>query len=562
MIRRRLGAIIAIILVAGCLDSSLPQPGTRAAAILHLQDGNLAAARSDLDALLAESPNDESLHLLAGLTAFGETIAQFNFILTVVLAALEDADVVADLADSEKLNPLGSVADENTFIQTLVRDTIEFLSDPLDRAVRHLGMVRSADTSVRLDDYRVQFWAADFFDLSGQWDRTDAAILQSLLAPAAAALNVIGAHDLDLDVYYVIHKVIGPGELDTPGIGNLLVNLLNDQRYGDLLGFVDGGRQRVDLARQQLATGSHRFIQAVEQGLARENNDETIFQIVDDRDEILLRLDNRIRMNSDGNFDLSFRIVDDASFQTFEVQVTDGWLNSAARMADNLDAPAGSGPRLQIVDSMQILLPLVIATLDHVEVSETVDGIINLLGDDPEGAADLVSEFVPAGIELDPGAWMQNGVPLRGMLPAWRDDLDDGQNNFLFEWECTGFYAPTATEPPGSSASWPGGLDCPEPGEAGFEHEPDSAFDLVDSDHFTDPVFFDFAVDSALADGKKTAWPVVGFSDPTLGGLLYLDGNVLVEADPIPPVGAAPASNRTINAWLAELESLVSSFLD
>lgn len=542
---RRLTAFSLILALVGCETPTPPTP--RDEALELLRQNRYTEAAAILEPLVAADPTDQELRLAAGLAAFGETLDLINFITTLVLAFVGDLDVIADV--------MPEAANENDYIVTLLRNVVDYLRRPADRATDHLAAVRDADTRLDMGRFTMRFWQVEFFDFSGTWTAADAAILNTFLAPLAALGDILAAHDIDLDAYYLVHRVLGDDPPDgVPGYVNIVVELLNAPEYPNFLGLREGGEATLRDARRRLQAGSAALRGAVE---AIEAGRSGIFTWKS-RPKPSIVLEDRVRMDANGILDLSFRLRDDTAFGSVALPVPASWLDASDRIAANL---TGEGAPLDLVgDLLPPLAAPLVGLLPHLPLPEGVRALVRPLASDPDVLVSLAGQFVPDGLALDPGAWLASGVPLRNFLPVWRRDRTDWTNAFLFEWECPVFFAPNATDPIGTTGSFPaGGLTCPEPTDEGMAGRPEADFALTDAPHFADPLFADYGIEAMAADGRATAWPLLPFADPSLGGLILTDEAVLFPgADAT--AGWAPADRRSLNAWIADLEAKVNLF--
>ncbi len=533
-------ALALALALAGC-SSSTPAPTPREQALELLRQNRYEEAAAILEPLVAAAPADQELHLAAGLAAFGETLDLVNFLTTLVLAFVGDLEAIADV--------MPEAANENDYILSLVRNVIEYLRAPAVRATDHLAKVSDPAVRLPMGRFTMRFWQVEFFDFSGTWTGADAAVLNVFLAPLAVLGDLLSAHDLDFDAYYLIHRVIGNDPPDgVRGYVNIAVELLNAPEYPNFLGLREGGVERMAAALARMRVAAAAFRGAVE---AIEAGGGGVFTWRA-RPRPALVLADRVRMDAEDILDINFRLDNEASFRSLALPVPESWPTSLDALAANL---AGDGAPLSLVsDLLPPLVAPLVGVLPHLPLPSNVQAIIRGLASDPDVLVALAGEFVPAGLALDPGTWLAAGVPLRALLPVWRGDLPEGRNSFLLEWECPAFFAPDATDPIGSTGSFPGdGIDCPAHDDEGFVSYPTAHFELVDAVHFTDPLFAARGIDPIAADGRTTGWPVLPFADPSLGGLIVTEDAVLF-SDEDPAVGWRPADRRSLNAWLADLE--------
>lgn len=557
-------AVVAasMLVVGSCGGDDTLEP--REAALAALMDNDYVGAEAQLDALLAVSPSDEALHLAAALAALGQSVDQLNYVIGLIFSADTDLEAIADLSSEKPGWTTVGVDDENTFILGLLREILDTFAAPLDRALTHLAAVQSPATRLHLEQMELLFLQYPFVDLSGVWDAADARVLEAVLGPIAALLHVIRAHDLNLDVYLAVHNLLGPeGFPDLPGLGNLIVQLLESPGYTEFLRIDQADRDgdgdadgpvALALAQARAQRGFAAFAEALAALAARTGDDSGVFTLRQDDGETYLALIDRVRLDGEGNFDFSGV----GTYATFEVQVTDAWRAAAANWAANL---AGNQVRLGLsADVWHLLLPPLLAIVSHLDLGETVDAVLELVGASPDAAVSLIESFVPDALELDPAAWFAAGVGLRPLIPLYRTDLELRANNFLFEWECPGFFAPTATDPVGSTGAWPAGrLTCPDKDDEDLAAMDPEVFALSDAAHFGSVTHAAVGVAEIAADGVAHPWPVIPWSDPSIGGLLYVDARAVIKADPKPAAGAMLADNRSLNAFIAAIADNVGS---
>lgn len=522
-------------------------------AVDYIEKNRYQEAAAVLDELLADKPDDQTLHYLAGIAAFGESVDQINFVTTLILAIVfGDFDAIQG-----GLKP-GAGKTENDFALALIDHIVEYLREPATRAADHLDRVRDANVRLKFDDFQLRFWQTDFVELSGVWDAADAAFLQASIEPLAAGLDIAAAHNLHTDVQLAIARIGGPTPAaGIPGYANIAVQLLNSAEYPDFLNLNPGGDVFMDGARQRWGRFATRWLEFIALAEARPKNASGIFQVVNDGGKRLLRLEDRVRMSPDSYFDLSFRLVTDSTFQTFDLQMPESFALALAGIADNM-AELGGGPRLTLATHvLPLAVPVALALLNHISLSSTIESALSFIGKNPDAAVDVIADFIPAGLELDPAAWFASGYGLRRFLPAHRSDLAAGDNNFLLEWECPAFFSAATA---GTTGAFPGGLACPDGEDEDFENVPEDDFALVDSGHFDGAAFAAVGIEPIAADGLATGWPILAFGDPSWAGMLYFDGSETIEFDP-PASGMRLADNRTFNAWIAVLSDIVGSFL-
>ena len=538
---------ISLLWLTSCATEATPLTARQQAETL-LQQGRYIEANAIVEKLLLDSPDDQQLHLLAGLAAFGEMADQINFVTTLVFAILDDLSAIADVSADDGYSR-ESIANENEFVLNLITSLVEYLREPVNRAVEHLAQVTDPDTSVDLPDFKVRFWQVDMFDMSGTWTAADAQILGGLLAPVAGSLDVLAAHDFNTDAYYAVHRFLGTQfkAEERPEYLNVAVNLLASEEYPNFLKLrSDQGAAMMELARLQFERTGAMFVQGIALAQDAAKPDTAIFAVYEDEDGTVLELRDRVLMTEDGVLDINFRHTADTSYQTMSFRVTQGWLDAATKFRDAMQADAGAAPRFTLRDD--ILPPvaaLVLGILPHLNLSSTVRGAVELLGDDPDSAVAVVADFIPEGLSLDLRTWLGSGVGLRAIVPAYRTDLGEFENNFLLEWECPAEFAPTATAPVGSTASMPLRLVCDE--EAA----------MLDRGHFYDQAFTDASVESIDDDDLAVALPLIAFGDASLGGLIWIDGQAL-ELD---GESNAPANNRTLNAYIATVYEQIADLL-
>ena len=537
----------ATLWLTACASDPTPLTAREQAEAL-LQQGRYIEANAIVEKLLVDNPEDQQLHLLAGLGAFGEMVDQANFVTTLVFAILDDLSAIADVSEDDGYTR-ESITNENEFILSLITRLVEYLREPMNRAVIHFAQVTDPSASVSLPNFKVRFWQVDMFEMSGTWTAADAQILGGLIAPVAGTLDILAAHDFNTDAYYAVHRLLGTQfKAETrPEYLNVAVNLLASEEYPNFLKLrTDQGAEMMELARLQFERTGSMFVDGIAMAQAAGTPDTAIFAVYEDEDGTVLELRDRVLMTEDGVLDINFRHTANTSYQTMSFRVTQSWLDAAAGFRDAMQSSAGSAARFTLRDD--ILPPvaaLVLGILPHLNLSDTVRGAVELLGDDPDSAVSVVADFIPEGLSLDIRTWLGSGVGLRALVPAYRTDLGEFNNNFLLEWECPVEFAPTMTAPVGSTLGMPERLVCDE----------DAAY--ADTGHFYAQAFTTVGIASIADDDLTMALPVIPFGDPSLGGLIWIDGEAL-ELD---GESNAPANNRTLNAYIATVYEQIADLL-
>ncbi len=539
---------------SGCETTENPLT-TRQQIELELQNNNYTEALSLAEAELAKKDSSE-MHLLAGLASFGVFIDQMNFVTTLVFALVGDLDVIADVQDDD-ISTAASVVDENAFLIDLFQNLMHYLATPVAQSVEHLLQV-SADSQTEIKDFQVRFWQVDFADFSGTWLQKDAHILAGLLGPIASGFLYLESIDLGFDAYYAVHRIIGRDSASAaPEYTNLVVNLLEAPDYPNFLKLTSTSAPLLKQAHSILRDSSAAFAKH-----AASDSQKGIFELYEEDDVRFLALVNRVRMDKDGVFDLSFRVRDDTDFGTLQIPLPDSWINAAKDIVEHLDGQAGNQPMLTIEKhALPPLVSVALGLVRHIELTDTISSALDVVGDNPDLAIQVVDDFLPDGLYFDAESWLLGQGKPRDAIPLYRTDLSERQNNFLFSWECDKLFVPTVTDPVGSTGIFPGGLGCASKKDEGFEALPSSTFKIKDSAHFASVTYTTNGIATIAKDGYETSWPIVPFEDASWGGLIYLDAKI-VDASPDEPSGIHKANNRTFNAWLGALYDDIGGLLD
>lgn len=550
---RSLHIVVFFLILPACTPGT-PEKTPMDLALEALTRNDFSRAASELEALLEKDPENEVIHLALGIASLGQFLNRLDWIITLALSFSQDLQALA----YRRIAPQGSVTNENDYLLGLIEDALRLFVEPLKKAVLHFDRVRSPDTTLKLDRFYLYFLTDSFLDLSGEFRRSDAAFFEGLGALILFPLQLLYAHDLRFDVYLLVHKVLAEGALESsPKLTNLIVSLLNAPDYPHFLELKDvdqnqngipDGQEMIRELRDLLVRAFSRFAQL--STWATENPGIVRYKESSEGERFLL-LEKRVRMDEEGVF--SFEATR-GSFQTLAIPLATTALDAYARLAANLEKGENAPRFLSLYgDLFPIILPWVLAVTSHLN-SPTLKTLLNLLGNSPDGIISVLKGFLPDLLYFDFSSYFTSPQGIRQWIPYYRSDLSSNENNFLFEWECPGFFAPSPTAPLGSTASFPGGqLTCPDKEDPSFKGRyPEGQFHLVDTSHFSAPEFSGRIPSPINPDGILSPFPYIPFPDPTFSGVLYLEAQPLFRL-PIDsePQGVNPAGLRGLNAYIA-----------
>lgn len=495
--------------------------------------------------------------------------AHFGLALAEVLTLADTLNYVADVVDRSglSLDPAAVDDDESRYLIQLVSDAIERLRAKFAAADTSLAIAVEADTLLfRLSDLSLSFGAAGdaTIELSGEWDRADALLLQAFVRTLLGLLNAAASVDIEFDFprAYAYYAASGFDAGRLSHLMGLATYILNDPSHPNFLGAKTAtGTEAMDASRRAFASAF-----ALADAALVEAAEET-----DPQDDDLLRFSGAPGFLGDDPCEQRLAGTENLQrFSLFGVDFGDGRTHPAGtaqlrcllrKLAGNLDASAPSP--IQVLTDLLPVVDALVAALSRADARLTFGLPV------PEGLLeDVAGALLGDSLALDPGRPFRpgaDGAPfnLRQALPRWTS-AGCGQNGkcrdaFLLEMECASAAVTSTSYPVAITFDFDGpGAMLPICRRDWFLEE-----NVVDSAHFGGDL---------EADGMVGLLPYVAWGDPSLHGLVILDLDALADAyrdsdadedrEIVAGIAALPATSRqgpanalALNAWLAALSS-------
>lgn len=527
------------------------------------QNRYFEAYDSFADARELDESNEEARFGQA-LSRTGELVDNVQALVGLALVVVQDLPIRGDL-------PSLSYVDENEYIVGLIEDVLNIFVDPAVEIMQICEELQdSPGFKFNIEQFEISVFSYPMLRLSGEWDRADVMALQAGVGMFAALFNIVTGYSLSMDLYDIYDMALVMFDQDTfntPNVLNLVAQLLTDEQYPNFLGLDeddengDGVADGIERHRRAADYLQRAFtsIVAVPQLIAAETDDQS--------DDIFVS-SNALSSWATSRIGLAGRLVlrdgkliilTEGEYGDIFVGLGDLGLAAIANMADNLggDAAEDGHVRIKIEDVLEVLVEVAISLLPYIDlgsISDVIEPYTAMLND-PSTLVSLVSGFIPADIELDLGDFLRDPAGLNAILPPVRSDLDPDVKSLLLEFECMQ-WIPAYAEI-GSIDYLPNGSAfCPRYDEDEDVGYTEDDFALTDEVHFSDDFYTDLGIASMVEDGFTSIMPIIPFRDPTLAGLIWIDGT---DMDIASSTGMEPASNLTLNALIARA---VGQFLD
>lgn len=456
-----------------------------------------------------------------------------------LFAMYHDA-VLASFRSSGDSPSMGAIRDENEFFHAYISGSLAGILTLLEETERDLAVAaQSPDPLLTLDRYSLKIGGREMADLGGTWRSADVKIFSALVSLFTNAFRLVLSQDLKTDyvglLAYANQTVLraldeareGENTTGTAGLLNLVAYLLTRPEYPNFLGSstsdLDGNGvpdgfemvERIGLSIQTSLTDFGDALRDLSLAEASDTPRPFAFSAL-----------------SEGSLDGTLTFGSD--LKHFSVRTTPGFESSLETLLSHL---GGHNPaQLSVRDHLAPLLAFA--------ASAALQSGLIPLGDAPPALDTSLLESLIRGalatdVALDLKTFFSRPISIQLWLPPARSDLEPEENNFLFEWECPSITTVGAVI--GTTSAFPGkgDLTC------------GSGVEIIDADHFTDPIFGVFGVSSVPADGISSGFPYVPFPDATLAGLLYLDSGS----------GMEPATSATLNTLIAQVGGLVAPLL-
>jgi len=470
----------AVDTAADTADAELPPPPDISALLeearFWLSHGEPKMALDLFEEALELSPDDPEAIFGAGLSQYIHA-AEFLAMVSNMPAQFLGYVSGDGIRDPESMNEAMAAQVAGVFAD---------LNERFSRAEAHLARIDDPAFEWTIDRAPLYYVARPMLMYRGRFDTGDVALIRAVNGLCWWVTALLGAQDLETDFSYamVIAQKVQGGGVDPIVILEAAAYLLgtspqfldiNDEN-GETL-FLEGAEVMHDV-------GMH-ILDAVAWLEAEEPSEQDVTRLEWDQGERIIVLHNRVVL--DGY---------DGAEEPLRVRMSDDILDATAELVAALENPGtvvpfSKGPGLQlatilglaaklgIVDQMGISLPV---DITHLEIEQILT---------------LLVGFFPDVLGFDWAGFQQHPAGLRVLLPLLKDP--DDPDSWLLSWECPddlwhdGF------------PSGPGGLLCGDK-------------ELVDSAHFTETAW---AMDP---NDHLTKLPYMVWEDPTIGGLVYVDG--------------------------------------
>ncbi len=470
----------AVDTAADTADAELPPPPDISALLeearFWLSHGEPKMALDLFEEALELSPDDPEAIFGAGLSQYIHA-AEFLAMVSNMPAQFLGYVSGDGIRDPESMNEAMAAQVAGVFAD---------LNERFSRAEAHLARIDDPAFEWTIDRAPLYYVARPMLMYRGRFDTGDVALIRAVNGLCWWVTALLGAQDLETDFSYamVIAQKVQGGGVDPIVILEAAAYLLgtspqfldiNDEN-GETL-FLEGAEVMHDV-------GMH-ILDAVAWLEAEEPSEQDVTRLEWDQGERIIVLHNRVVL--DGY---------DGAEEPLRVRMSDDILDATAELVAALENPGtvvpfSKGPGLQlatilglaaklgIVDQMGISLPV---DITHLEIEQILT---------------LLVGFFPDVLGFDWAGFQQHPAGLRVLLPLLKDP--DDPDSWLLSWECPddlwhdGF------------PSGPGGLLCGDK-------------ELVDWAHFTER---GWAMDP---NDHLTKLPYLVWEDPTIGGLVYVDG--------------------------------------
>jgi len=376
--------------------------------------------------------------------------------------------------------------------------------------------------------------------LKGRFALADVYMMNASLKLLESILEILHQLDVSGDLFDLVNIIMAPGgsgrdNLSLPTLLPMIVDVLNsDERF---LSYQDGPVTAGAAMKGMWRDGLNMALKATDlleaEGCVGEEDLQPKDRVFFCFDHI--RYGKQIRLHLFKPDTASEE--PDAETEIFLTVLPFEDKQAVADLRDNLTQ---GGTPLSLEDSL--LKPF--ATAFAVANAFGILEVMNLdlgLGEaaTPTVIASVVSGLLPKGMALDFGAFFDNPLSIRQILPAWTSDRPTGENTLLVEWECPDELTSGVIGFPNGK----GDLLC----EADSEEN-----GLTDSAHFVG------TASEQPADGMALGSPYFVWQDPAMGGLLYVDEDKLGISD---QEGYQPATQKSMNLLLGTIIQKVMGFL-
>jgi len=492
----------------------------------------------------------------------------------------------SDLGTETKFS--SSAEDENLFVRDVVVDLVTDLHDKFaDIDTNLMILIGTPGSQFRIDTLPVYLTSATTptLDMSKEWDRADAALLDGLTQGILGLLNFILSIDLKanyLGTYDYLSNDIGMDNLNAATIMNILVYILNDKNYPNFLGL------EPEQGYDKLRESGINFSTAIQMLMY-----SFYFMSIEDdqgtgQDDDIIKYENTTKLS----FEERFSAKDNDSCKALEGMTEEEKDSATAKYIFNfiLDKNGKRKPmEMESTPRGACLFQRLKESFDYTDgkdtkiwlMSDLVPMLLDMIGDSvslPSGIDNnTITSILGDPIAFEFGAFFENPVGLRTLFPAWDVDKSPEDNYFILEKEChldgDDYYGPATNETSAISQS----RLVTEATDPRYYRAVNNLFCLSKSG--SDPVITDMKHFSTTyvnfstlkeipEDGFQAIGPYISFQDASFNGMLWLnmsdtdhfvDYNKMKNADLV-GTGLQKANIFSLNTLLTSYINLAGTF--
>ena len=415
----------------------------------QLGEGAWAPARSSFEKARELDPANSEAE-------YGIVLSELRHFWSILdLASQISSDILNAPAMPGSSSGFASAADGSldTWLSQLVADldvTITGLTERTDR------LRKNADARIKLAHYPFQLKGITYMDFGGEWDQSDAYVLDALFVSLAAVARTLHSQELAVGITPIYADYISLGETVTPGVISAMLarNLEREPTWLTLSPATEvdaGGAARWREAGALWLRAAEDIQElAVSARAEHDSQNDDIFRIEPEkRKDFLLQQPATDKKPA--------RFLWEGS--TVSVKAT------LERIAANLKEEGA--PRIRLSDDLLLLgivaLDALRQSLDMqdftaafgITLPEIIGDFLSLPSSSGEGFATgilgIAGDYVPSGmVELDAGAFYRHPVDLRRLVPFWQVTPSGNHDGFLLSYECPRFEVTGAMQATGS----------------------------------------------------------------------------------------------------------------
>ncbi len=398
------------------------------------------------------------------------------------------------------------------------------------KGLEHLEAIGDREVDFAVGSVPVYLGIQPRMALQGRFDAGDVLLMRAVGSLMVGLLDTLAGQDFRTDILSMAAKVRSgiDGSIDFPWISRLAAFLLEqDPRF--LAAHPDDGALLFEEARQRLSDVGPLLAAALPRMRQYGSGEDQVSFVEDIGVDTVLNVRSRVTFDDDGV----------AQQEPWYLVLGEGTMEAFRQASESIRTP---GARVTLHGAVLPVLATVLNGFVRVGVLEvlgvSLPGGLDLSVLEVDDLTALLKGLLPNVMAFDWGEFYRPAtgpVGLRAWLPAITTDRPMMQNELVAEWECP---EDTAADgyPTGSLR-----LLCAKDAT------------LADGPHFEGTGY------ATEADGIDSTFPVLGFADPSLHGLAYVD---LAGTDGNPDASAyQPASGTTLNAALARMLAGVLSLV-